>query len=142
MAVINCPICGRIFNDNDQYAVCLSCILKYQEEFSRVRDTLYDHPEYNIVQVSEVTDVPISRLKLFLKEGRLIATNNTSSSLLACEECGQAIQTGSLCLGCEQKKNLNTKKGVYVGSKQSTKMHSRDSKPSATKIITNSRENK
>lgn len=133
MAVINCPICGRIFNDDNQYSVCLFCIEKYQDEFSVVRDILYDHPEYNIIQVSEKANVPISRLKLFLKEGRLIAVNNKSCSLLSCEECGAAIETGALCPACDQKINTPDKKGVYIGSKSSKKMYSRDSKSSTKK---------
>jgi len=129
MAVKNCPICGKIFNDNGGFeAVCINCKPEFDAEFDKIREILYDHPEYNIVQVSDLTGLPIPRIKLYLREGRLIAVSNASASLLSCLDCGKAIETGSYCSVCEYKHRASAPTGFYAGGNVSTKMHSRSDK--------------
>ena len=129
MSAKNCPLCGKIFDDNRGFdSVCGACKPTFDIEFDNVREVLYEHPEYNIVQVSEITGVSVQRLKLYLREGRLVAINNSSASLLSCLDCGKAIESGQYCSVCEYKHRSSAPTGIYVGGKASTKMHSRDTR--------------
>ena len=78
MSAKNCPICGKIFNDKDgNESVCMVCLPFFNDSFDKVRDVLYSHPEYNIVQVSVLTGVSIPLIKLYILEGRLGSTKKT-----------------------------------------------------------------
>lgn len=128
MAVKNCPVCGRIFNDLNIYEVCASCYTENEEEFKKVKEYLYDFPNQNIVQVSEATGVSIEKIKRFLRNERLVAVNNSSTSLLDCRHCGKPIQNGNYCDECkkqieaENRKQLNTS---ISGRYRDVKMHTR-----------------
>lgn len=128
MAVKNCPICGRIFNDLDISEVCTNCYAENEEEFKRVKEYLYDFPNQNIVQISEATGVSIEKIKRFLRNDRLVAVDNHSTSLLDCKRCGKPIGNGSYCDECrkqieaENRKQLNTS---VSGRYRDVKMHTR-----------------
>jgi hypothetical protein len=128
MPAKNCPICGRIFECSGINEVCSACFEGNESEFSRVRDYLYEHPNKNIVEVSEATGLSIEKLKRYLRNDRLIAVNNNSSSLLDCKKCGQPISTGIYCPTCQKDMDNEFKKGssAYLGSKsRDVKMHTK-----------------
>ncbi len=128
MAVKNCPVCGRIFNDMGVNEVCVDCYAENEAVFRTVRDYLYDNPNQNIVQVSEATGVSIEKIKLFLRSERLIAVNNHSTALLGCQRCSKPIQNGMYCDDCrreidaEGRRQLNT---AANSSNRSSRMHTR-----------------
>jgi predicted amidophosphoribosyltransferase len=131
MPVKNCPVCGRIFEDLGVNEVCTSCIEGNESEFSRVRDYLYQYPNRNIVEVSEATGVSIEKLKRYLRNDRLVAINNNSSSLLDCKKCGMPIPAGNYCSECQKEIDNELKKSssAYMGSRyRDVKMHTRNTK--------------
>lgn len=128
MATKNCPICGKVFNDAGGIEiVCPACKPAFDAAFDSVRDVLYDHPEYNIMQVAEITGLSVQRIKLYLREGRLIATNNTNASLLSCVDCGRPIEAGEYCPVCEYQHREKKMSGHFVGGNGKTRMHTRAS---------------
>ncbi len=78
MAVKNCPICSRIFEDLGIQDVCVSCFIENESDIRKVKDYLYLHPNNSIIEVSEATGVSIQKLKRFLQSERLIAVEKTS----------------------------------------------------------------
>lgn len=78
MAVRNCPLCSRIFEDMGVQEVCPNCFTENESELRKVKDYLYLHPNNSIVEVSEATGVSIQKLKRFLQNERLIAVEKTS----------------------------------------------------------------
>ncbi len=96
-----CKSCGKIFSNMGR-PICPECIKKQDEEFTKVRKYIYDNPTVKVEDVAEETEVPLKTILQFLKEGRLQL--KSADGLLACEKCGIAITTGTMCENC--KKNL------------------------------------
>ncbi|HYF82191.1 MAG TPA: hypothetical protein VEB00_04070 [Clostridia bacterium] len=78
MAVRNCPICSRIFEDMGAQEVCGSCYTENESDINKVKDYLYLHPNNSIIEVSEATGVSIQKLKRFLQSERLVSIEKTS----------------------------------------------------------------
>lgn len=78
MAVRNCPICNRIFEDMGARDVCANCYTENESDINKVKDYLYLHPNNSIVEVSEATGVSIQKLKRFLQSERLVSVEKTS----------------------------------------------------------------
>ncbi len=93
-----CPSCGGIFSYMGK-PMCSKCIKKNDEDYTKVRKYIYEHPNSHIDEVSEETDVPVKTIKQFLREGRLEMRNADGS--LICEKCGAAITKGAICDKCK-----------------------------------------
>ena len=129
MSAKNCPICGKLFEYGGLTAVCPSCWQKNEQDFQKIKDYLYENPNMNVIQVSEATGVSIDKIKLFLREDRLIALNNHSASLLDCQRCGKAINFGNYCEECRveiehEMKRASAAKNA-VGNYRNVRMHTR-----------------
>lgn len=96
--VRQCRQCGRIFASMGS-DTCPACTEQMDENFRKVKNFLYDHPEANVVEISEGTDVPEKVVLHFLKEGRLSVDETTYA--LECERCGTPISTGRYCKKCQ-----------------------------------------
>lgn len=128
MSIKNCPICGKIFEYSNLTTVCPECWIKNENDFKKIKDYLYDNPNQNIIQLSEATGIPIEKIKCYMREERIVSTNNTSSSLLDCKLCGKAINFGNYCDDC--RKTLEEPKVTSVrsnSSSRSVRMHTRSS---------------
>ena len=128
MSARNCPICGRMFEDMGIQDVCAGCSVENENELRKVKDYLYLHPNNSILDVSEATGVSLEKLKLYLRNERLVAVNNNSASLLGCKKCGQPIANGNHCPQCQKEIDNELKKNssVYMGGKyKDVKMHTK-----------------
>ena len=96
----SCPRCGNMFfYSGNGKRICTKCQKKDEEEFNTVKNYVYDHPEATIMEASKETGVRVSRIKIYLKEGRLIIPDN-SPIFIDCEICGTSIKYGRLCRSC------------------------------------------
>jgi flagellar operon protein (TIGR03826 family) len=109
MDIRNCRRCNRIFQyKGSKY--CSSCMIEMDDIFIKVRDYIYEHPEANILKVSQETGVEEGIILEFLREGRL---ELTSPSLdFVCERCERPIVSGRYCNECIQELDREMKKGL------------------------------
>ncbi|KGG79975.1 TIGR03826 family flagellar region protein [Caloranaerobacter azorensis] len=127
MDIRNCSRCGRIYAYDGINKLCPKCRKEEEEEFKRVKEYIYDHPDANIQMVSEETGVPVKKILRYLREGKLeLKTEN--NLLLACERCGKPIKTGRFCDKCivELKRELKSavaKKDNIRRNKEKDKMY-------------------
>lgn len=111
---INCSRCGRFFESNGFIILCPTCYEKDQKDFERIRQYLYEHPRAKIFQVSTDLDMPVSKLKRYLREGRLEIVEK-DNQFLKCEACGKSICSGVYCEDCSRKYNIDIRY-VYSGN--------------------------
>ncbi|MFZ5351195.1 MAG: MerR family transcriptional regulator [Bacillota bacterium] len=129
MTVRNCPLCGRVFEYSEVHTVCTSCWQKNENDFRIIKEYLYENPNKNIVEVAEATGFSIEKIRAYLREGRLIAVDNHSASVLSCQKCGAAIQTGNYCDSCKRQVEAELAKAAVSnsGRYRDVKMHTRRS---------------
>ena len=91
MDIRQCTACKQLFQSLGK-RTCPACMELMDQAYMRVRDYLYDHPQAGIVELSEKTNVEERLILQFLKEELLGVA--AGSSMLSCETCGQALETG------------------------------------------------
>jgi uncharacterized protein len=121
----NCKICGRLFQLSSFYERCPICIERDEEDFSKIREYLDLHPFAKIFEVSTNLNISISKIKRYLRDGRIeiVEKNN---QFLKCEICGRSICSGHYCEEC-CKSNVHDFTSYYVGGakhkKEETKIN-------------------
>jgi uncharacterized protein len=95
----NCKICGRIFQSNGFSEICPGCYKQDENDYNKIREYLYEHPYAKIFEVSLNLDIPVSRIKRYLREDRLQIVES-SNLFLDCEKCGAPIHSGRYCDEC------------------------------------------
>jgi flagellar operon protein (TIGR03826 family) len=99
----NCPRCDNLFRYLGRN-LCSSCMKTEEEEFDRVRIYVRDHEGTSILEVSEATEISVTKIIRFLREGRLLSKGmDMSGGILTCESCGGSIEEGRLCKLCRAK---------------------------------------
>ena len=99
----NCGECGRLFGYDGENELCKKCRNEEENEFKKVKEYLWKHPNSSIDEVHEETKVKKETIIKFLKEGRLAAEGLDISLELSCERCGTSITKGRYCYDCQQK---------------------------------------
>ncbi len=101
MDIRNCKRCGKIFNYVG-VAVCNECSRQEQEDFEKVREYLFNHPNSTTIEVTNATGIDPKVISRLLKEGRLLADNiqTPDGDEIKCEKCGQPIFKGRFCEKC------------------------------------------
>lgn len=118
MALINCPQCGKVFNKSLR-TICPDCIKKEEDQYNVVRDYLRQNRDSSPSEVSEATEVPLSLIYKFIREGRLLSSTY-KGLFVECEKCGKNISTGRFCETCKDiaSGNLNQLKDKLVESER------------------------
>ncbi|MCL6589538.1 MAG: hypothetical protein K6U80_06250 [Firmicutes bacterium] len=70
MDIRNCKRCNKIFR-SDGSGVCPECSPQEQEDFSKIRDYLFSHPNSSIIDVKLATGIDVKVISRFLKDGRI-----------------------------------------------------------------------
>ena len=101
MDIRNCRRCGKLFSSTGS-PVCSGCTRQDQEDFDKVRDFLFDHPNSTILEIAKATEVDGKTISRFLKEGRLKSDLIlfTEEDGFTCEKCGTPITSGRFCQKC------------------------------------------
>lgn len=111
--ISTCKRCGNLF----AYAgfglnICKKCVELEEEEFKLVKDYIYENPSATFKDTVLATGVKGSRIRSYLKAGRLIIPDS-SPIFIDCENCGTSIKYGRICPQCadllsaEMKKEMN-----------------------------------
>lgn len=99
MEVRNCAKCGRIFQYLVGIPICPKCKEKEEQDFQLVKTYIYDNKNANMMEVSNQTGVSMKLIERFIREGRLMLSED-SPIFLKCEKCGTQIRTGRFCQSC------------------------------------------
>ncbi len=99
MDVRVCKRCKKMFQHVTGPDVCPKCKQKEEEMFQVVKEYLRKNPGASMNTVSQETEVPVSLIESFLRQGRLEVTAD-SPIRLSCETCGENILTGRFCSKC------------------------------------------
>lgn len=98
MNVANCARCGKIYVKVAS-SLCPDCVRQDEQMYELVYRYLRDHPRSTVAQVAAATEVPEDRILLFLREGRLQASEWVALTY-PCERCGEPISNGVYCSSC------------------------------------------
>jgi len=99
MDIKNCRGCGKMFSYLSGPQICPECRKKDEDDFTKVKKYLYDHPGASMKEISDECEVSIEKITRYLKDGRL-EIKEGSNVILECESCGKAIRSGRLCRDC------------------------------------------
>jgi len=97
-SVRQCRMCKKLFQSYGS-SICTNCTEEMDKAFRKVRDYIYDHPQADIMEITQNTGVPEKWIFDFLKEERLELTSG--STMLTCEQCGAPVQSGKYCKKCK-----------------------------------------
>lgn len=110
-----CKRCGNLFASLGIGSnICKKCVELDEEEFKLVKDYIFDNPSATFKDTVEATRVKGSRVRSYLRDGRLIIPDS-SPIFINCENCGASIKYGRICPQCadilsnEMKKEMNIK---------------------------------
>ena len=130
MGMVNCPRCGKLFNQVTKQNVCSGCMQEEERNFCDVRDYIEENRTATVAEVVQETGVSAKRIQKFLREGRLQATPGMGG-VLNCTSCGIDILSGKMCVTCQKKlgssvdETLGLNKVEKKKSYQGAKMHIR-----------------
>ncbi len=95
-----CARCGRMFNYlGFGHYYCPTCKKQDEEDFTKVKEYIYNNGVASALEVSEMTGVSIKLIEQYLREGRLEIPEN-SPIFIKCEKCSVDIRSGRLCPSC------------------------------------------
>lgn len=110
----NCENCFKILPDSYIGNICPNCL--DEKLFYKVKDYIRknDVSEY---QVAEHFNIPISKVKKWIKDGRIGYKVTEGINTTKCICCGQGVLFGNLCFDCTRQKReeLKRKSSGYVG---------------------------
>ncbi|SFB32551.1 hypothetical protein SAMN05216249_1216 [Acetitomaculum ruminis DSM 5522] len=99
-----CEYCGRLLAKSYKGDFCPDCLEK--NLFGNVKEFIRSN-DVNEYQVAEYFDIPIRRVKKWIREGRIEYKTTKVKKIegLKCQKCGTPVNFGSLCMSCLKKQN-------------------------------------
>lgn len=96
----NCRRCNKVYNYMGGMPLCPACKEADEADFKRLKEYLYKNPGASISLVANELEMSVSKIKAYLKDGRLEIIGDEGNFFLECERCGKAIRTGRYCDLC------------------------------------------
>ncbi|GAE26508.1 flagellar protein [Halalkalibacter wakoensis JCM 9140] len=98
--VQNCPKCGKIFVKALR-PICQQCFQEQEKNYETVSRFMRrkQNRMASIREVHEKTEVPITQIHQFVREGRLLVTHFPNLGY-PCESCETIITEGRICATC------------------------------------------
>lgn len=117
MDVKVCRSCKKLFQYITGPEVCPKCKEAEEEMFQKVKGYLRAHPGANMYEVNQETEVSVTLIEKFLRQGRLQVASDSPIGLI-CERCGKRITTGRFCNDCKNEvtNQLNEVKKMLTAS--------------------------
>lgn len=100
-SLMNCKKCGRLFQAKDSTGLCSRCNASVDDDFTKVKDYIYDNPSSSLKDVSEGTGVDSEAILKWIREGKIILSSD--SGIRFCQKCGASIISGKYCNACVAK---------------------------------------
>ncbi len=101
MGLMNCKKCSRLFHSKNGATLCSRCNVTVDDDFSKVRNFIYDNPSLGLKDVSDATGVEVASILKWIREEKIILANDSGIKL--CEKCGASIMSGKYCSACVKK---------------------------------------
>lgn len=104
-----CPECRklviqeRVSTDKKLSAAIKPMLLEDEEKYEKVKDYILTHPNATIALISEVNEIPPSKLFEWIRDDRLEFTDTSKNAWFECEVCGSKIKSGRVCYSCKQR---------------------------------------
>lgn len=112
-ALCTCSRCRRLFSYSGiGFKICQGCKEIDDKEFNAVKEYIYANETATIKDTTAATGVKISRIRAYLRDGRLIIPDH-SPIFLNCEKCGASIKYGRFCKGCADSLTNEIKKELH-----------------------------
>ncbi|WP_284643209.1 TIGR03826 family flagellar region protein [Paenibacillus silviterrae] len=99
--VANCYRCGKVFMKN-HYGVCPNCIKDIEQQYEKCLKYLRENKQCSLQELSEATEVSVTQITKFIREGRISIKHNPNMSF-GCEVCGTSIREGTICEPCRSR---------------------------------------
>lgn len=113
-----CIRCKKIFTYLGYgHYYCSICKVQDNEDFSKVKEYIYENGVASAIEVSDHTGVSLKIIEQYLKEGRLEIPEN-SPIFIRCEMCSVDIRSGRLCRECASRLNHATRKKMDFDDEQ------------------------
>lgn len=126
----NCKKCNRLFSATDvSSTLCSRCNEDIDDEFTRVREYIYDNPASSVKDVSMGTGISTEAILKWIRDGKIVLGKNAIISF--CERCGEPMDDGSrFCPKCVRKLTDGLKEGIGANTNQRSKigMHIKEKK--------------
>lgn len=101
-----CEYCGKPLASSYEGTVCPAC--QEQQLFRDVKDFIRANDNVTEYDVAKHFNIPIQRVKHWIREGRIeYKVNNSTALTTHCVECGAPISFGRLCANCLRKQNIS-----------------------------------
>lgn len=125
-ALKNCKKCGRLFQAVNGAMLCSRCNEDIDDEFTRVREYIYDNPSSSVKDVSSGTGVNSDAILKWIREGKIVLGNN--SNIAFCERCGEPTTGSRFCPKCVNDLATGLKAGLGESDhKHQAGMHIKES---------------
>ncbi|MFV0344255.1 MAG: hypothetical protein ACK5JH_15440 [Anaerocolumna sp.] len=109
-----CLRCGNMFlYSGIGKCICEECKKEDELEFKTVKEYIYNNPSATIMDTSQETGVRVTRIKSYLKDGRLVIPDE-SVIFLNCEVCGESIKFGRVCRQCADSLSKELKNSMSI----------------------------
>lgn len=109
-----CKRCGNLFAYSGiGLSICKKCVELEEEEFKLVKNYIYENPSATFKDTVEATGVKGSRIRAYLKDGRLLIPDS-SPIFINCENCGTNIKYGRICPQCADTLSSEIKKEMNI----------------------------
>ena len=128
--VHECAQCGRILNKVYKDDLCPEC--KDLNLFAEVKDYIREN-DVKEIDVAEHFGIPVSKVRRWIKEGRIQYKEGEHITPIHCQICGKTIDFGSVCPECRRINRLH----IYA-----KKSYSDDDIQSAMRFLGKSEEGK
>ncbi|MBF4694510.1 hypothetical protein [Fusibacter ferrireducens] len=96
----NCKKCNRLFAAPDaSSSLCSRCNEAIDDDFTKVREYIYDNPTSGVKDVSIGTGVSTEAILKWIRDGKIVLGANALISF--CERCGEVVNGGGrFCPKC------------------------------------------
>lgn len=111
MKVANCPKCGKVYVKNTLHDICPACVKELDLQCETCIKYLRANRGIDLKELSEATEVPMTLISKFIREGRISIMGSPNMSY-DCEVCGKSIREKTICESCRSKlvKDLSNSK--------------------------------
>ncbi len=116
MANCECVRCHRFFEKVAFEEVCPVCFPVEENEFSRIKEYLSNHPGASSNEVMSQLNVSLKSIRRYLKEDRLEIVGD-NKGFIRCELCGKPLNSGRFCEGCFKEGHAMRRNESGVGLK-------------------------
>lgn len=109
-ALKNCKKCSRLFQAENGATLCSRCNEDIDDEFTKVREYIYDNPSSSVKDVSTGTGVDTDSILKWIREGKIEL--GSYSGIAFCERCSEPTTGSRFCPKCVNDLSTGLKAGL------------------------------